>query len=84
MANNKVGENALESTVRKLEVFNTRFADADVEGMEDFQLVIRKDGSGAVRSIGGTEYEFDSIYELSSFLSAPAARQLQLMVFTCA
>lgn len=83
MANNKVGENALESTVRRLGVFNTRFADADVEGMEDFVLSINKNGSGSVRYPEGADmFIFRDLDQLGRFLSASHARQVQMMV-TC-
>lgn len=82
MANNKVGENALERTVRQLALMNMRLADMDVDGMERFTFTVDGQGKGTVQGTTNGEmlYRFGSLDQLESFLSAPLAKQVLMMV----
>ena len=76
MAKSVVGENALDRTIRLLGKFNERFADPEVCGMQNIDLVIHKDGTIDVQDAhGGTLFTGPAVQTVA-FLAAPVAEQV--------
>jgi len=76
----KVGETALQKTVRRLDEFNRNAGNPDVEGMQQIYIILRRDGSGKINGNDGRVlYGFRSIAQMTEFFDAPLSRQIQLM-----
>ena len=76
MAKCVVGENALDRTIRLLGKFNERFADPEVCGMQNIDLVIHKDGTIDVQDAHGGTLFTGPTEQTVEFLAAPLAAQV--------
>lgn len=73
-----VGENAVSRLVRLIDRFNDRFADPEVEGMENIYLRLGRSGRGTISSGEGAHLlRFASTEELLEFLDSSTAAQVR-------
>lgn len=73
-----VGENAVSRLVRLIDRFNDRFADPEVEGMENIYLRLGRSGRGTISSGEDAHLlRFESTEDLLEFLGSSTAAQVR-------
>jgi hypothetical protein len=76
--NVRVGENAVEKTVRLLARANERFANPDHDELRYIDLRLTQSGAGDLHYASGELlFHFESLPELATFLEAPLTLQVR-------